>query len=77
MLDQDRPLRQSPDIGIEYIILLHILQHIVADEPDIGRDVAERTVKAGSIICCQVPFPLVGRSPILTLIPHIRSNPTQ
>ena len=47
MLDQDRPLRQSPDIGIEYIILLHILQHIVADEPDIGRDVAERHGKGG------------------------------
>ena len=42
MFHPDGALGQAADIGVEHIILLHILQHIIADEPDIGRDVTER-----------------------------------
>ena len=41
MLYPDRLLGQTPHIGVEHIVLLHILQHIVADEPDISGDIAQ------------------------------------
>ena len=41
MFHPDGALGQAADVGVEHIVLLHILQHIVADEPDVGGNVAQ------------------------------------
>ena len=40
MFYQNGFLRQAADIGIEHIVLFHVFQHIVADQADIGGNVA-------------------------------------
>ena len=41
MFYKDQLLGQPPDIRVKDIILLHIFQHVVADQTDIGRNIAE------------------------------------
>ena len=40
MFYQNGFLRQAADVGVEHIVLFHVFQHIVADQADIGGNVA-------------------------------------
>ena len=40
MFYQNGSLRETAYIGIKYIILFHIFKHIVADQADIGGNIA-------------------------------------
>ena len=47
MFHPDGALGEASDVGVEHIVLLHILQHIVADESDIGGNIAQRHGEGG------------------------------
>ena len=47
MFHPDGALGQTTDVSVEHIVLLHILQHIVSDKPDVSGNIAQRHSEGG------------------------------